>query len=279
MEKFNVCLVQPENYIHSWAFLELGELIHYSLQELGYESILSTNNIAPHFKNIIIGCHLLDPSAISKLPSNTVILNTEQVYGEATPWSQNIFTWSKNFEVWDYSTRNIEKFDELHIKTVKHFRIGFQKELARLDNSKPKEIDVLFYGCINDRRKKVLEQLVAKGLNVKALFGVYGTERDQWIEKSKIVLNCHFYESHIFEIVRVFYLLTNSVAVVGEVNGSTSIDEMCLKGIYSAEYALLVDECSNLAQNKILREKISQNAFQSISQYPQTTFTKNIISV
>jgi hypothetical protein len=277
MEKFNVCLVQPENYIHSWAFLELGELIHYSLQELGYESILSTNNIAPHFKNIIIGCHLLDPSAISKLPSNTVILNTEQVYGEATPWSQNIFTWSKNFEIWDYSTRNIEKFDELHIKTVKHFRIGFQKELARLDNSKPKEVDILFYGCINDRRKKILDQLVAKGLKVKALFGIYGTERDQWIERSKIVLNCHFYESHIFEIVRVFYLLTNSVAVVGEVNGSTSIDEMCLKGICSAEYSGLIHKCQEIICSDEIRSVVQNNAYKSIYEYPQKKFTWDAI--
>jgi len=269
MEKFNICLVQPENYIHSMAFLELGELIHYSLLELGYESTLSTNNIFPTFKNIMIGCHLLDPSVISKLPSNTVILNTEQVYGEATPWSHNIFTWAKNFEIWDYSIRNIEKFNELKIHGVKHFKVGFQKELARLDNTKPKEIDVLFYGCINDRRKLILDQLVDKGLNVKTLFGVYGKERDDWIEKSKIVLNLHFYDSHIFEIVRVFYLLTNSVAVVGEVNPTTSIEDVYLKGIMSQPYESIVEKCYELCKSKSAIEELERRAINSIYNFHQ----------
>jgi hypothetical protein len=277
MEKFNICLVQPDNYIHTMAFLELSELIHYSLLELGYESILSTNSILPNFKNILIGCHLLDSSVISKLPSNAIILNTEQVYGEATPWSQNIFTWARNFEIWDYSTRNIEKFNELDIQGVKHFKIGFQKELVRLDNSKQKEIDVLFYGCINERRKVILDDLVAKGLKVKTLFGVYGKERDQWIERSKIVLNHHFYDSHIFEIVRVFYLMTNSIPVVGEVNQSTSIDSMCLQGIRASSYDSLTNECLYLIQNPLQRYELAQNAFESISQYPQSNYTKLII--
>jgi hypothetical protein len=278
MEKFNICLVQPDNYIHTMAFLELSELIHYSLLELGYESILSTNSILPNFKNILIGCHLLDSSVISKLPSNTIILNTEQVYGEATPWSQNIFTWARNFEIWDYSTRNIEKFNDLDIQGVKHFKIGFQKELVRLDNSKPKEIDVLFYGCINERRKVILDELIAKGLKVKTLFGVYGKERDQWIERSKIVLNHHFYDSHIFEIVRVFYLLTNSVAVVGEVNESTSIDSVFKNGIYSGEYSFLVTRCIELVQDNLRRDVISNIGFSEISKNSQSIFTKNLIT-
>jgi hypothetical protein len=277
MEKFNICLVQPQNYIHSMAFLELGELIHYSLLELGYESTLSTNNIVPTFKNILIGCHLLEPSVISKLPSNTVILNTEQVYGEATPWSQNIFTWATSFEVWDYSTRNIEKFKEQEIYGVKHFKIGFQKELARLDNKKPKEIDVLFYGCINERRKYILDQLVAKGLKVKTLFGVYGKERDDWIEKSKIVLNLHFYDSHIFEVVRVFYLLTNSVAVVGEVNPSTSVDKIFIDGIAPESYERLVPKCEELTNKVILRNSLEISAYNSISKFPQAFHTYEVI--
>ena len=277
MEKFNICLVQPENYIHSMAFLELGELIHYSLLELGYESTLSTNNIVPTFKNILIGCHLLEPSVISKLPSKTVILNTEQVYGEATPWSQNIFSWAKNFEIWDYSTRNIEKFNELEIRGVKHLKIGFQKELARLDNSKPKEIDILFYGCINDRRKYILDQLVAKGVKVKTLFGVYGKERDDWIEKSRIVLNHHFYNSHIFEVVRVFYLMTNSIAVLGEVNNTTSIDSIYKSGIYSAKYEELVSKCVEILSQDRFWIEMQLNSFKLITTYPQSIFTALII--
>jgi len=114
-------------------------------------------------------------------------------------------------EAIEYSPKNIEKFLQVGIDKTKLLKIGYQKELARLDLSKPKDIDVLFYGSMNERRKAILDELELKGLKVKTLFGIYGQERDHWIERSKVVLNHHYYESQIFEIVRVFYLLTNSV--------------------------------------------------------------------
>jgi hypothetical protein len=183
----------------------------------------------------------------------------------------------KNFEVWDYSTRNIEKLEEIGVNKVKLFKIGFQKELARLDKSKKKDIDVLFYGSVNERRRDILDKLVAKGLTVKTLLGVYGRERDELVERSKLVLNHHYYNSQIFEIVRVFYLLTNSVAVVGEVNESTSIDTMCREGIYAAKYDDLVAGCIELVKDDSLRQRIQVKALNSISKYPQKLFTQEAL--
>ena len=278
MEKFNICLVKPDDYIHSYAFLELGELIYYSLRELGVEANISFNNIEPNFKNIIIGCHLLSPEFIPNLPDSTVILNTEQIYTDPSSWNDTILSWAKNFEVWDYSTRNIENFKELGIEGVKHFKIGYQKELARLNQSKEKDVDILFYGCINERRQRILDQLENAGLKVKALFGVYGKERDEWIERSKLVLNHHFYKTEIFEIVRVFYLMTNSIAVVGEVNATTSIESMYTNGILTAKYDDLVKTCIEVVKNQSLQESIKKTAFDSISKYPQKFFTQAMIT-
>ena len=50
MKKINICLIKPDNYIHSYAFLELGELIYFSLLELGYEATLRFNQIEPDLK-------------------------------------------------------------------------------------------------------------------------------------------------------------------------------------------------------------------------------------
>ncbi len=276
MARFNICLVKPDNYIHSYAFLELGELLYFSLQELGHEVSFGFNNMEPSASNILIGCHLLDPSFITQIPASTIILNTEQVYGE-TDWNKPIFAWAKHFQIWDYSPRNITKFNQLGIDRTKLLKIGFQKELARLNSSVPKEVDVLFYGSVNERRKDILDGLEAKGLKVKVLFGVYGKDRDEWIERSKIVLNHHYYESQIFEIVRVFYLLANSVAVVGEVNKATSIDAMYQDGILAARYEDLVDSCVELVRNPQLRDQIQLKALQAISQYPQAPFTEEVL--
>lgn len=276
MTRFNICLVKPDNYIHSYAFLELGELLYFSLQELGHEVSFGFNNMEPSATNILIGCHLLDPSFIAQIPASTIILNTEQVYGE-TDWNKPIFAWAKHFQIWDYSPKNITKFNQLGIDRVKLFKIGFQKELARLDSSASKEIDVLFYGSVNERRKVILDGLEAKGLKVKALFGIYGKDRDEWIERSKVVLNHHYYESQIFEIVRVFYLLTNSVAVVGEVNEATSIDPIYQDGICAARYEDLIENCVELVHNQQLRDQTQLKALQAISQYPQAAFTREVL--
>lgn len=278
MSKYNICLVQPKNYIHSLAFLELGELIFFSLKELKFETSIGFNRIDPNFINIIIGCHLLHPDLIQQVPKNSIVLNTEQIYSDTTKWNQNIFFWAKNFTIWDYSKKNIEKFNELGLSKVRFFGIGFQQELARLNPLIPKDIDVLFYGSINQRRKKILEELEKNGLKVKVLFGVYGKERDNLIERSKIVLNFHYYNSQIFEVVRVFYLLTNSIAVVGEVNTTTSITETYKKAIFARKYEELVSGCLEITKDDILRRKIEMAGIEIISQNPQINFTKDLIN-
>ena len=251
--------------------------MYFSLKELGHEVSFGFNNIEPSAINILIGCHLLDPSLIAQIPSSTIILNTEQVYGE-TDWNKPIFAWAKHFQIWDYSPKNIEKLNQLGIDRTKSVRIGFQNELVRVDLSRPKDVDVLFYGSVNERRKAIIDGLEAKGLKVKALFGVYGKDRDEWIERSKVVLNHHYYESQIFEIVRVFYLLTNSVAVIGEVNDTTSIDSIYQEGIYASRYEDLISNCVELVSNQALRDQIQAKALRAISQYPQTLFTQEVLS-
>jgi len=279
MEKINICMVKPDNYIHSYAFMELGELIFFSLKELGYQASIGFNNLEPNDKNILIGCHLLDPSYINQVPKSTIILNTEQIYNDTTSWNSNIFEWVKSFEVWDYSERNIEKLKSLDVDRVKLLKIGYQKELRRINISADKDIDILFYGSINERRAEIINELIKRGLRVKTLFGVYGKERDEWIGRSQLVLNLHFYNSHIFEVVRVFYLLSNSIAVIGEVNDSTSIDSLCKDGIYVSRYEELVDSCLKLINENSLIQKIQFDAFNSISKCQQKFYTQQILNI
>jgi len=269
--------MKPRDYIHSYAFLELAELINFSLRELGFESTLNFNHIDTSAKNIILGCHLLDLSWLSQFPKNSVILNTEQIHSDSNDWSTNIFSWASKLEIWDYSSRNIEKFYELGIENVKHLKIGFQKELVRIDESPAQDIDVLFYGSVNERRRQILIKLVEAGLKVRVMSATYGSERDHWIARSKVVLNLHFYQSQIFEIVRVFYLLTNSIAVIGEVNETTSIDSIYKNGIYAATYNELVVACELICSDDRLRNSLKSRALSTISKYPQQKFTKEIV--
>jgi hypothetical protein len=117
--QFNICLIQPKNYIHTYAFLELAQLLHFGIKSLNLRSKLSLNQICPDSTNIVIGAHLLDTSHISQLPKNSIILNTEQLDSINIAWLTPILQFAKNFSVWDYSLKNISKLNDLGFYKVK----------------------------------------------------------------------------------------------------------------------------------------------------------------
>ena len=78
--------------------------------------------------------------------------------------------------------------------------------------------------------------------------------------------------------MRVFYLLSNAISVVGEVNSTTSIDEVYKNAICASPYDGLVDACEKLILNNLHRDKVAKYGFEIISQMPQSVFTENLIN-
>ncbi len=180
-------------------------------------------------------------------------------------------------EIWDYSPANIEVIRGLGAQNVKFLPIGYQKELQRIDPAPEQDVDVLFYGSINERRRKILEEIEGRGLRVKCLRGVYGKARDEWIARSKVILNHHFYESQIFEIVRVSYLLINAKTVVAEVNPETVIEDRFRKGVVDVPYEGLVEKVCDLVGDPVRLKAQQRRALNSIIKYPQVEFTKPLL--
>ena len=279
---FNICIIKPKDYIHYQAFTEIAELIHFSLLNLNCKSSITFNHLDtnPEKKNIIFGGHLLNNDLINKVPNNSIVFNTEQIESNTEEWRERIIKLAnRNIELWDYSLFNI-KFtqDKTNIK-AKLFEIGYQRELNRITHKKTKKVDVLFYGSINDRRKIIIDKLIEKNIKVKCLFGVYVKDRDDWIAKSKLVLNMHMYDSKIFEIIRVFYLMTNGVPVVAEYDDKTKINNNFLMGIKTVPYNELVEMIVHLVNSENEREELGHNGLLEIKKYPQEQFTKKILNL
>jgi hypothetical protein len=274
--KFNICIIQPQGYIHSLAFFELAELIVYSLRDLNHDAILQFNKIDNDRKNILIGFHLLDIKYLTQIPKDTVLINAEQFLG-GTPWNENILKWIKSFEVWDYSQQNIDAFKNMGLSNIHLLRLGYQKELNRIQNIAVQDIDIFFYGSINQRRAQVLDSLKNSGLNVHTSFGVYGKDRDDLIARSKVVLNLHYYDSEIFEVVRVFYLLSNGIPTVGEVNSSTCIPKQYKETVKEAHYNDLISACKLMVENEGLRKSQGKKGLEAIKRHPQAAYTKELL--
>lgn len=266
---FNVCIIQPANYIHSAAFSELAELVCYGLQDLGHSAQVTVNAASTSQRNIIIGCHLLDPIWAERLAASSIILNTEQIFDDSTAWNQTIIAWARRCEMWDYSHRNIEQLKGYGATNIRYLPLGYHPKLNRIPRHQPKDIDVLFYGSTNERRVRILRAIQESGLNLHHLFGVYGAERDKVIARSKVVLNLHAYEAKIFEVVRVSYLLNNAKATVCEVSPGTVIQEDYARAIVQAPYEGLVEACRALVADPKARAAAEERGLEAVRHLPQ----------
>ena len=249
-------VVSPHPY--SRAFDEVAETIRCGLDQLA-----ATGFVLPD-RDIIINAHTLPLN--TRLDEQTIIYNFEQ--HDSPQLNEATLKLFRQHEVWDYSPSNVTWFAERGVK-AKYVPIGYAPRLSRIEHAKDPDIDVLFYGLVNDRRRKILNELRAGGLNVcdaYALHGraMYGAERDQLIARSKIVLNLHYYDTGIFEIVRCAYLFANAVCVVSE----TSIDvpDTLTRGVYFgkrtwvdpftlASHETLIAHCTQLVKDPNARRR------------------------
>jgi hypothetical protein len=274
---YAVCVAQPPGYAHSGAFIELAELVAHGLADLGHNVTAGINQLRPGATPILIGCHLLTSDMMREFPDDTIVLNTEQVHDQLKV-KATILEWVKRFETWDYSASNIEVLSRAASRPVRLLRIGYHPALARITSAADPDIDVLFYGSRNERRRTILRGLADEGVKVHSVYGVYGAQRDALVARSKIVLNMHYYDTQIFEIVRVFYLLTNRKAVVSEINARTAIDPAYREGVAGAAYDALIGTCISLLGNESERRALEEKAFSAISSMPQRELLKPLLA-
>ena len=210
--KFNICLIQPTGYIHTLALLEAAEYVLHKIKALGHEVQIVKNRIYPTGINIIFGAHI-NPENNLNLPKNTIIFNTEQL-SENSDWtnSEYLKILNKGF-VWDYSNTNLKLIPHLKKCLVNFY---FEEKLKRIAFQQNKNYDLAFYGSINDRRTRIIDTLISKGLKIKTILGLYSKERDDSIKDCRAVLNLHYYESQIFQQIRAFYPLINGIPVISE---------------------------------------------------------------
>lgn len=268
-ERVRLVTIRPNDYPHSAAFDELSAGLAAAFAELGSQVDTTINQpLTGEGINIVFGAHLIAPNV--SLPSNSIIFNVEQIGTGVMAQAAHYVELLKRHPVLDYSARNAallkERTGNEHIHVCK---IGYTSAMTRIAAAAKQDVDILFYGVINDRRRKILDELAANGLVVRVLTGVYGAERDGWIARSKIVLNVHHYDDRIHELVRSSHLLANRKVVVSECDEDTEIDDDIRSAIVGVPYDRLVATCKELARDETRRSTVEQNAFEIFSRRNQ----------
>ncbi|HEY4446277.1 MAG TPA: methyltransferase domain-containing protein [Steroidobacteraceae bacterium] len=256
---YHIMQVRPPGYAHADALTELAQATCHGLRRLGAPASLNAPPRAGD-RQIVFGSHLLDAQAAAVLPPDAIIYNTEQMTDES-PWLGSTYlNLLRTHRVWDYSEQNVLRLRELGVGDAHYVPVGFVPQLVRIAPAL-EDIDVLFYGSLNPRRQHVLDELAQRGLKVVHLFGKYGAERDHAIARAKVVLSIHFYESKIFEVVRVSYLLSNFKAVVAECGPDTEVEPDLRGAVRGVPYAELADACVALVGDGMERRALGERGY------------------
>jgi SAM-dependent methyltransferase len=276
MNTFHITLVRPEGFPHTEAFREVAETLQFGLQSLGHTARIDENTVDAAATNLLLGAHLLSPEDARMVPPGSIVYNLEQLGGPSLP--KQFYELALRQQVWDYSQQNIKKWKAMNCTgSPVHVPLGYVPELSRIKASPTCDIDVLFYGSLNERRARIIKALKDAGAKVHATFGVYGKQRDEFIARSKLVLNVHFYEAKILEIVRVSYLLANSKAVVTELCSDTEIENGLADSVLGVPYDSLVESCLSLLQSEEERRKLEARGFQWFSQRKESEILSNAL--
>ena len=269
--------MRPPGYAHSDPFADLALARSAGFAEAGGSAPLAH---APADWGdrlpIVLGANLLPHSVGTSLPAGSLLYNLEQ--GDTTgPWLTPAYrAWLDAYPVLDYSQRNAGCLAALGLPVAGVLEPGYSPALRRLTPAAEPVIDVLFYGSVNPRRRALLAALEAAGLRVRHLFGVYGAERDRAIELSRLVLNLHFYETAVFEIVRVVFLLANAIPVVSEGDpGDPDIGALA-PGLALAPYDGLVARCVALCRDRAARQALGRRGFELIARRPQAAALRRL---
>lgn len=262
----HICRVAPEGYVHHRAFDEVVETLEYAARTLDYHVDVVWNALPQDGLNLVVGAHLLEPAVARTLTAATVVCNFEPIDLQSTFTDWSRLDAVRSATVWDYSIRNVEYIRALTGNVnLTHVPIGYAPGLSRIAPAGSQDIDVLFYGSLNDRRAYILDQLEARGLTVVRMFGVYGEERDALIARAKVVLNVHYYEARILELVRVSYLLANRKAVVAEYDERTELADDLKEGLRLARYDELVESAVQLVSDDEARRSLEVNGFATMT--------------
>ena len=276
MANFHITLISPSGNIHVACFRESIILLKSSIEEIGHNCTFKANQFDLNSVNIVIGAHLLNPTAIPK-NCKYIVYQFEQLSDSEGWFNGNLHkVLSGAIAVWDYSKDNVKFLKDKNIN-AKYLAMGYNENLQLINIATKKDIDILFYGSLNDRRKKIILQIEKiTGKKVNTLFGIYSEKRDELIARSKVVLNLHFYEAQIFEVVRVSYLLNNRVAVVSEHSNFYPYKKIPL--FLESNIERLGQEVLRLLENENLREVYSSLCYDAFKkEYPMSEILAKIL--
>lgn len=227
------------------------------LRALGCEvRVLEPNRVTPGVPTVTFAANMLGDLACD-WARGTVFYDFEQPVRHWAEATARACDRHAPIAIWTWCEASAQVLRELVSVPVHVAPLGYCPEIAvyeRRDNLPGHErpTDVCFFGAVSPRRQRVLDKCRELGLSVEVVpYGSYGETRALYVNRSKVVLNAHYYPGPSrIEIVRVLPLLASGCCVVSEASDD---DATLREGIWRAQYDQLAEECARVVRAGIWR--------------------------
>jgi hypothetical protein len=177
--------------------------IIYKMPEAGYDNV-------PHF--------VLCPQMFERLPGLYVSFQMEQSVSSRWFTKEYLRQLENSFAIFDYSLANIAKLENmgLYAQQIYHVPIGYLQNYGAIAEIDSGEYDVIFYGDIQNARRREFIAELSGVCKVKVINDLFGAPLHAELARARLVVNIHYYAGALLETTRLWECLSLGKLVISE---------------------------------------------------------------
>lgn len=164
----------------------------------------------PHF--------VICPQFFERLPGLYVSFQMEQSVSSRWFTDEYVRVLRNSFAIFDYSITNIAKLEELglYAKQIYHVPVGYLNEYEEPGITDNYDCDVLFYGDIQNERRRCFIEALGRVCRVKVHNDLFGDALHAEMARARLVVNIHYYQGALLETTRLWECVSLGHLVISE---------------------------------------------------------------
>lgn len=137
----------------------------------------------------------------------------------------------KHNKVLNYSVYTATKMMELYsISTAGYFQFNYK----RINSSKKRDIDILFFGNMTQKRYDILKEIQNRfpKLKIEVVCDVFGDNLTQLLLRTEFVLNISAYDNAVLETHRINKAISCGCYIISNYSSDTKMNEKYREYVY-----------------------------------------------
>jgi len=213
------------------------------LKKLNFSCVISDGIINTDKMHII-----LCPNNL-QMPQNYIIFQLQQISKSGNTIGKISNDIKNSVLTFDYSLSNFIYYNNIFENFVSYQLLPISNKL--IEFIPEYSYDVLYFGSLNDRRKKILDGLSKENFIIATGHELFGDNLYYHIKKAKIILNLHNQYDSILETYKLNEILQFNTLIISETTNESNIKKLYEDDIFFVD---VIDD--NLSNLQLLKYKI-----------------------